>query len=253
MITISEGEIDLDFNWFKTFLGMRRTDTIDGRTDNAILSFKQIVDNAIDDFMTKESDGLLEKTHGMIYILFSLFIEGEERKTDEPLLIDHRTAILGIPADRNRVLKYKSWLDKDPPTSNIYEWVYYIEDLNLITYGGGGTHRLAALNLYYRDQHPPFTMDEKKRCRINTERLNRYHLYAKEKIILYWIDSTDPLNSIYRTELTPLMFDMIVSLQIHYFGTTNFIDRKKEKKLYKEWQNRVKIPIEQAQELFDRY
>lgn len=241
------------FNWFKAFFGIKQTHTIGSKTDSVHLSLKEIVDNAIDDFMTKEPDGLLEKTHGMIYILFNLFID-EKDVSGKPLHIDHRTAILGIPADRSKVSLYKSWLDETPPTSNVYEMAHYIEDINLITYVGGGTHRLAALNLYYRDQHPPFIMDSRKliRCRINTERLNRYNLYGKEKI-LYWIDLTDPLCPTYRKELTPLMFEMIVSLQMHYFGKANLLDRKSEKKFYKEWKNREKSPIERAQELFNRY
>lgn len=243
----------MKFDWFKTFFGMKQTDTIGDRADGAHMSLKEIVDNAIDDFMTKEPDGLLEKTHGMIHILFSLFIN-EEDVSGTPLSIDHRTAILGIPADRNRVSRYKSWLDETPPTSNVYERVHYIEDLNLITYGGGGTHRLAALNLYYRDQNPPFIMDSHNliRCRINVERLSNYTLYEKEKI-LYWDDPTDPLDPIYRKEITPFMFDMIVSLQTHYIGKANLIDRKKERSFYKKWQNREKSPLERAQELFNKY
>ncbi|MDD4969781.1 MAG: hypothetical protein PHT07_10180 [Paludibacter sp.] len=232
---------------------MGQTNTISNKSDCTHLSLKQIVDNAIDDFMTKEPDGLFEKTHDMIHILFSLFIEVEDKK-DESLLIDHQTTILGIPADRNRVSQYKSWLDEDPPTSNIYELGYYIEDLNLIMYGGGATHRLAALNLYYRDQHPPFIMNERNliRCAINTERLNRYNLYENGQI-LYWLDTTDPLNTIYRKELTPLMFDMIANLQIHYFGQAKFIDEKEEKKFCNEWQNREKSPFDRAQELLNKY
>lgn len=243
----------MNFDWLKTLFGTKRTYAIGGRAVDNYLSLKQIVDNAIDDFINKEPDGSLEKTHGMIYVLFRVFAN-EEETSDEPLLIDHQTTILGIPADRSRVLKYKERLDKEPPTGSLYESVHYIHDLNMITYIGGGTHRLAALNLYYRDQKPPFAMSGNKivRCSINTEKLKRYNIYEKEKT-LYYIDETDPLEYTYRTELTPLMFDLIVNLQVHYFGQANLIDKKREREFYKAWQSREKNPIERAQELFGKH
>lgn len=243
----------MNFDWFKTFFGMRRVDTIDNRAGNTHPSFKQIVDNAIDDFMTKEPNGLFEKTHEIIHILFNLFIE-EDGSLNEPLIIDHRTTILGIPTDRNYVSKYKEMLHKDPPTAGIYERVFYIKELNLITYNEGGTHRLAALNLFYRNERPAFMMGSRKLilCTIDTERLKRYNLHKNNKT-LYYIDPSNPLYSINRTELTPLMYDMIINLQMQYFGKANLIDKKQEKRIYEIWEHREKCPIERARELLNKY
>jgi hypothetical protein len=211
---------------------------------------KTIIDSAIDEFVRNDKNGTLEKVHDKIYILFDLF-------TDEPnniqVIIDHQTTILTIPFDTERVSRYLSYLYKSPPKAHIYdESVYHLEEHNLICYIENGTHRLAALNLYYRDQHESFVFDEKRirRKKINVDVLKRYHL-DKKRMVLYKVNPSYHLKIIDRIELSPILYDIILTFQKHYFSKANMLDKNMSDLYASLWTKREKNHMDHIQELFN--
>ncbi len=188
-----------------------------------VVPLKVIIDNAIDEFIQKDQNDALAEMHQKAHLLFNLFVE---EQNNVPIIINHQTTIFTVPSEVKLVSKYLDYLFESRPETCPYESVYYLPEHNLLCYINGGTHRLAALNLYYRKPRDSFTFAKNKikYRKIDIDLLKTY-FFDKKRMILYRVNSGDPSNVYSRTELKSIMFNVLVTLQKHYFGEANILDK----------------------------
>lgn len=210
-------------------------------------NLKSIIDKNLDEFIENGIKDAMEDSHFNFDIFNALFEDDSD--SIENVTIDNTTIIIGIPSEPKKVLEYQNALLQSPPKSDLYEGVFYFKEFNMISYISGGTHRLAALNLYLRQNNKPFAFDGKKMrsVSIDTKMLYQYRV-DKTKKTLYVLSPYKSESVIKKITLTPLLYDLITTLQIYYFGKARLISDDEITKYESLWKQRDKSEIEMASE-----